>query len=96
MRRDQLGQLGIGRIGAGLYLVDLLQQTRQQAGGVAADLLVPERQLVEVVEEHGEPLCRAEHIEEGIEAGGGRVLAQQALAELLPGADPELLQGAVE
>ena len=36
--RDQLGQLGIGGVGTGLDLVDLFQQTGQQAGRVAADL----------------------------------------------------------
>ena len=94
--RDQLGQLGIGRVRAGLHLVDLLEQAGEQAGGVAADLLVAERQLVEAVEQHRQPLGRAEHVEEGVEAGRGRVLAQQPLAELFPGADPELFERAVE
>ena len=96
MGGDQLGQLGIGRVGARLDLVDLPQQAGEQAGRVAADLVAPQRELVEAVEQQRQALGRPEDAEEGIEARGGRVLAQQSLAELLPGADPELFQGAVE
>ena len=90
---DQLRQLGVGRVRAGLHLVDLLQQAGQQAGRVAADLVAAQRQLVEPVEQQRQPLGRAEDVEEGVEARRGRVLAQQPLAELFPGADPELLEG---
>ncbi len=88
--RAELGQLGLGRLGALLEGVDFAQQAGQQPGRVAADLAVAQRQLVEPVEQDRQPLGRAEHVEEGVEAGGARVLAQQPLAELLPGADPEL------
>ena len=55
-----------------------------------------QRQLVEAVEQHRQPLGGAEHVEEGVEAGGLGVLAQQPLADRVPGADPELLVGVVE
>src|SRR6187549_2915023 len=92
----QLAHLLVGRAGAGLQRVDPLQQPRQQAGRVAADLVGAQRQLVEAVEQHRQALRRPDHVEEGIESGCGRVLAQQALAELVPGADPELLVGRLE
>ena len=79
-----------------LQLVDLLEQVGDHARRVAADFAVAQRQVVEAVEEDREPLGAAEHVEEGVEAGGGRVLAQQALAELVPGAHPELLVGVAE
>ena len=67
-----------------LQRVDPLQQARQQAGRVAADLVAAQRQLVEPVEQHRQPLGRPEHVEEGIEAGGLGVLAQQPLADRPP------------
>jgi hypothetical protein len=92
----ELGELGIGRLGPRLQRVDPLQQARQQPGRVAADLLGPQRQLVDAVEQHRQPLGGAEHVEEGVEAGGLGVLAQEPLRDRLPGADPELLVGAFE
>ena len=78
-----------------LQRVDPRQQPRQQAGRVAADLVPAQRQLVEAVEQHRQPLGRAEHVEEGVEAGGLGVLAQQPLADRVPAADPELLERAL-
>ena len=51
---------------------------------------------VEAVEQHRQPLGPAEDVEEGVEAGLLGVLAQQALADRVPAADPELLEGALE
>ena len=89
----ELGKVGLGRVGAGLQLVDLAEQASEQAGRVAANLVIAKRQLIEVVEHHRQPLCRAEDVEEGVEPGGGRVRAQQAFADHRPGVDPELLVG---
>ena len=64
--------------------------------GVAADLLVAQRQLFDPVEQQGEALGAAEHAEHRVEPRGRRVVAQQPLAERLPGADPELFERPVE
>ena len=93
---DEVGKLGVGRLGAGLERVDPLQQPRQQAGRVAADLVAAERQLVDAVEQHRQPLGRAEHVEERVEAGGVGVLAQEPFPDRVPGPDPELAVGIVE
>ncbi len=79
-----------------LERVDPRQQPGQQAGRVAADLVAAQRQLVEAVEQHRQPLGGAEDVEEGVEPGRLGVLAQEPLAERLPGADPELLEGPLE
>ncbi len=79
-----------------LQRVDPRQQARQQPGRVAADLVAAQRQRVEAVEQDREPLRPPEHVEEGVEPGRLGVLAQEALAELVPGADPELLIRGVE
>ena len=92
----ELGEVRFGRLGAGLELVGLSQEPGEQSGRVAPYLLVAQGQVVEAVEQHREALAAPEHVEEGVEAGGGRVLPQQPLAELPPGADPELLGGAPE
>ncbi len=92
----ELGQLGLGRLGAGLELIDLLEEAGQEPGGVAADLAVAEREVVEAVEQGRQALGRAEDFEEGVEAGGGGPLAEQALGQLAPGADPELLVGSLQ
>ncbi len=94
--RAELGQLGLGRLRADLQLVDLLQEPGQQAGGVAADLTVAKGQIVEAVEHDRKALRRPEHVEERIEPGRRRVLAQQPLDDRLPSADPELLVAPVE
>ena len=80
----------------GLQRIDPSEQAGQERGGVAADLVAAQRQLVEAVEEHRQPLRRAQHVEEGVEAGRLGVLAQEPLADRLPAADPELLERAVQ
>ena len=74
---NEVGKLGFGRLGASLQRVDPLQQPRQQAGRVAADLMAAERQLVDAVEQHRQTLGGAEHVEERVKAGGVGVLAQE-------------------
>ena len=80
----------------GLQRVDPREQPGQQGGGVAADLVAAQRQLVEPVEQHRQALRGAQHVEERVEAGGLGVLAQEPLADRLPAADPELLERAVQ
>ena len=96
MGGDQVRELGVGGVGAGLEGVDPLQQPRQQARRVAADLVAAQRQVVEAVEEHRQPLGRAEHLEERVEAGGVGVLAQDPFPDRVPGPHPELSVGIVE
>ncbi len=83
-----------GRHRLGLDHVDALQQAGEQAAGVAADLVAAQGQVVEAVEHEGEPVGGRDGLEERVEAGLDRVLAQQALGDRLVGADPELLVGA--
>ena len=80
----------------GLEQVDPPQQARQQARGVAADLMPAQGQLVNAVEQDREPVGETDGGEERVEAGLERVLAQQRLGGLLVGVDPELLVRAVE
>ena len=87
---------GLGTDGLGLQGVDPAEQAGQQAGRVAADLVVSKRQLLEPVEQHRQPLGRSEYVEERVEAGLRRVVAEQALPDRLPGADPELLVGTLQ
>ena len=75
----------------GLERVDPAHEARQQPGRVAADLVTAQRQLVEMIEQDREPVRGADDGEERIEARVGRVVAQQALGDLLVGADPKLL-----
>ncbi len=82
--------------GLRLQQVDATQQPAEQAGGVAADLVAAQRQIVETVEQHGQAVGRADGGEERIEPGLGRVLAQERLGRLLVGVDPELLVGAIQ
>ena len=76
--------------------VDPLEQAGEQAGRVAADLVTAKRQVVEPLEQDREPVGRAGDLEEGIDPGLERVVAQQALGELRERLDPELLVGALE
>jgi len=79
-----------------LQRIDALQQASEQPRRVAADLVAAQRQLLEPVEQHRQPLGAAEHVEEGVEARRIGVLAQQPLAEHVPVADPELLERSVQ
>ena len=92
----ELGEVGFGRVRAGLHLIHLLQKSREQARRVAADVVIAQRQVVDPVEQDGEPLGRAEDVEERVEAGGDRVAAEQPLADFVPGSDPELCPTAAE
>jgi hypothetical protein len=80
----QLGEVGICGLRAGLQLVDLFKQAGQETRRVATDVVVAEGEVVEVVEQHRQPLGRAEYVEEGIEPGRGRVLAQEPLVSQVP------------
>ncbi len=59
-----------------LERVDPLEQPGEQSGGVAADLVAPQGQIVEAIEHQREPIRRAGDLEERIDAGLERVLAQ--------------------
>ena len=79
-----------------LQRVDAAQEPRQESGRVSADLVVAQRQLVDSVEQHRQPLGRPDGLEERVQSRLGGVVAQQALADRLPGADPKLLEGPLQ
>ncbi len=79
-----------------LQRVDALEQTREQTRRIAADLVAAKGQLVEPVEQHGQPIRRPRQLEEGIDPGLERILAKQSLGEARPGLDPDLLGGTAE
>src|SRR5215203_1026949 len=56
----------------------------------------PQRQLIEPVEQHCQTLGAAEDVEERIEPRLFGVLAEEALADRVPAADPELLEGPLQ
>ena len=82
-----------GRDRLGLHGVDPLKQPRQEAAGVAADLVAAQREVVEPVEHEGEPVGGRDGLEERVEPGLDRVRAQEALGDRLVRALPELLVG---
>ena len=53
-------------------------------------------QLVDALEEHGQPVGGRDRDDEGIEAGLEGLVAQQARAEAVHGVDGELLEAALE
>ena len=55
-----------------------------------------ERELVDALEEHGQPVGGRDGDDEGIEAGFERLVAQQAGAEPVHRVDGELLEAALE
>ena len=87
--------LGLYRLGPGplgLQLIDAGQQQGEQPSRVAANLVAAQRQLVEPIQQHRQSLRRPEHVEKGIEARGFGMIAQQPLADRVPGPDPQLLE----
>ena len=80
----------------GLERIDALEQAGEQAGGIAADLVPAQRQIIEPVEHQGEPVGGGGRLEEGIDAGLERVVPQHPLGEPRPRLDPELLVNAGE
>ena len=55
-----------------------------------------QRQLVDVLEQHREPVGGGDGDDERVEPGLERLVAQQARAEARDGVDGELLEAAVE
>ena len=76
--------------------VDAAQEPGQEPGRVAADLVPAQRQVVEPVEQHRQPIGGAHRGEEGVEPRLERVLSEQALGDDLIGRDPELLVGKLD
>ena len=76
-----------------LQQVDAPQETGQEPGRIAADLVPAERQVVDAVEQDREPVGGRDRGEERIEPGLDRVLAQHLFGDLLVGADSQLLMG---
>ena len=79
----------------GLQGVDPIDDPRQEPGGVAADLVAAQGQLVEPLEQQGKALGGRQRLEEGIEAGLCGVLAQQPRGDQRVRIDHQLLEGAL-
>ncbi len=99
-RRLPLALLGpvakpAGADSLGLQGVDSPQQAGEQARRVAADLVPPEGQVVQMVEEQRQPIREPDGREEGVESRLQGVLAQQPPGGRLVGGDPELLVGRI-
>src|SRR6266540_7128454 len=63
----------------GLQRVDAPQKACEEAGGVAANLVPAQREVVEPVEQHREPVRCTNRGEERVQPGLERVLAKETL-----------------
>jgi energy-coupling factor transporter ATP-binding protein EcfA2 len=79
-----------------LEAVDALDQARQKPGRIAAHVVMAERQIVEAVDQQGEPVCGCYRMKEGIKPRLGRFLPQKAGAERVERGAPELLVGQLD
>ncbi len=86
----------LGRHPRGLQRVDPVDDAREQARRISADLMSAQGQLVDPVEQHGQPLCRAQGLEEGVDLGLGGVLAQDPGGRDRMRVDDELLVGSLD
>ena len=68
----------------------------EQGRRVALEVVDLERELVDALEQHRQPVGRRDGDDEGVEAGLERLVAQQARAEAVHGVDGELLEAALE
>ena len=66
----------------------------QRGARVAAQVVVAQRQLVDRLQQHRQPVGRADRRHERVEPGFERLVAQQARAEAVEGGDGQLLVGA--
>ena len=76
--------------------VDALDDRAQRGARVAAQVVVAQRQVVDPLQQHGQPVGGADRRHERVEPGLERLVAQQARAEAVEGGDRELLVGALE
>ena len=76
--------------------VDAAQEPGEQPSRVTADLVPAQRQLVEPVQQHRQPVGGADGGEEGVEPRLESVLSKQPLGEDFIGRDPELLVGKLD
>ena len=97
--RGQAGRPARDLVGADhrlLEAVDAGDDRRQQRRRVALEVVDLERQLVDALEQHRQPVGRGDGHHEGIEPGLERLVAQQARGEAVDGVDGELLEAALE
>ena len=86
----------VGRHHRLLEAVDARDDRREQGRRVALEVVDLERQLVDALEQHREPVGRGDRDDEGVEPGLERLVAQQPRAEAVHGVDAELLEPALE
>ena len=78
-----------------LEAVDPGDHARQQRRRVAAQVVAAQRQLVDVLEQQGEPVGGPDRHDEGVQPGLERLVAQQARAEAVHRVDGQLREPAV-
>ena len=86
----------LGRHPRGLQRVDAIDDAREQARRISADLVPAQGQLVDPVEQHGQPLGRAQGLEEGVDLGLGGMFAQDPGGRDRMRVDDELLVGSFD
>ena len=90
-RREALGVDAIV-----LQPVDARDDARHERGGAAAEVVLAQRQLVEVLEQHRQPVRAPQRYDERIEPGLQRLVVQDARTEVVDRVDRELLVRAVD
>ena len=76
-----------------LEVVDPRHERGQQRGGVAADLVPAQRQLLQLLQQQRHPLGRGDRHEGGVQAGLDGLAPQQGLAERAEGVRRQLVVG---
>ena len=79
-----------------LEAIDPRHEAGEQRRGVAANLVVAQGQVVDALEQKGEPVGRGHRGEEGVDAGLERLVLQQARAERVEGRHMQLLVGRLD
>ena len=92
---------GPGRVVGGgdeleLAAVDALDDRGEQRGAVAEEVVAPQRELVDAVEQHRQAVGRGDGDEERVEPDRGGLLAQQAGGQVGDRMDGELAERLVE
>ena len=79
-----------------LQPVDASDHAGHERGRARAQVVLPQRQVVEALEEHREPVGAAERHDERVQAGLERLVVQQSRTEVVDGVDVQLLVGILE
>ena len=80
----------------GLERVDPPHEAREQRQRPPAEVVVGKLQLIGALEQHRQPLRRAQHVDERVDPGMARLDRQERPAQLREGMDREVLVRALE